>query len=171
MADSEMQSSMSWLLPPEGEALPRYIEAVVEATAARSEAALAEIIGVPASAIGNWKRRLRIPSEHAAWFASELVREVVARNRRVPDHRGSMPKAGVLRFLSRGGGNPFKLPPTDADLVHADLLAALVALARLAWTVTDISMMEDQDALDAMAARLDEIRSQIAKAADLTVYQ
>lgn len=171
MTDMKMQSAMSWLRPPEGDGLPRYVEAVVEATALRSEAALADLIGVPASAIANWKRRRRIPAEYCSWFETELVREILARNGRVPDLRGKMPISGALRFLTRGDGNPFGLPSAYVDLAHGDLFAGLVALARLAWRVSGIALMDDDAALDAMADRLSDLREQIAQAPAMRVYQ
>ena len=138
---------------------------------ARSDAALAEIMGVPGSAIGNWRRRLSIPADHAGWFTSELIHEVVARNGRVPRQCGPMVRSGVLRFLSRANGNPFKLASGNADLAHGRAFGALAAIAALAWRITDINVMEDEQALDAMADRLEEVQGQVAEGTNLRGYQ
>jgi len=132
--DGDMQSSMSWILPPvPGDGVPTYLSAAVRALGGRSDADFARTIGVKPHIIANWRRRRAVPDEWVGWFGSTFVEKVGTYNVELPKVSLEA-RTAVVALIARTRGDPIGAG-RSASIAAGLGLGGLLALAQFLMDV------------------------------------
>ena len=122
-----MQTLMTAILPPEGEGLGRYLDAVTSAVGLRTDADLARLIGVQPSIIASWRRRQTVTRSGAAWLEDNLIKVIA--ERKTCHFTMDSEEMAVMEVLRRTNVDPLNLGPDN--LMAAEAVPPLVSIARI----------------------------------------
>lgn len=128
MNDIKIQSLMSLLVPGEGESVAMFIATVAKAFGSHKDSTVADVIGVPRSAIANWKRRNSIPADYRALFTTAVIEKIVGRNHQYSSTHLEA-RMAFLRMLQRTNGDPYGLGD-KGEIGVANSIPGLLALSQ-----------------------------------------
>ena len=170
MENMSLQSLVSAISPPEGEALGGYLEAVSRALGVSSDAALARVMGLPSSTIANWRRRGVVSKDGLGWFARDMLK-VVARKHDYPFQPGSGEVNAVMELLRNTRVDPLEAG-ASANILTGEAVPPLLALASIIWAGPRSADLDellpfgaDAEVARLLSAALPELRKVIAPGA------
>lgn len=139
MDDTDFQSLMSLVAPRDGESISLFVQRAVWALGGKTDAALADTMGLPRSTVANWKRRNRVADDYIAWFRTTLVEKIGLFARSSPNVTIEA-RAAVLNLIAKNDGDPLGAGlRTSAAALHGLLALSQFLFDRIYDTCQDES--------------------------------
>lgn len=171
MIFTSLQSAIDKLTPPRGvKPVGDFLTHCAKALRARTDADLARHIGIPASNIGNWKRRGVIPDRYHDWFTKNLPTLILSYHDQPVTF--SLEAQKIIVDLLIDFNNRFRWKKSSDTIYIAMHLEGMAHLAELLVNLSDENLRGDREkcvaqAVDELAAlMLEALPSLLPNASD-----
>ncbi|MGQ2940588.1 MAG: helix-turn-helix domain-containing protein [Blastomonas fulva] len=158
MNDTIFQSLMSLLSPGQDESVSLFVQRSVRALGGKTDATLADTMGLPRSTIANWKRRNRVADDYIDWFRTTLA-EKIALYARPPVNVTIEARAAVLNLIAKTDGDPVGAGlKTSASALYGLLALSQFLFDRIYDTCRDESEATIERVTDLLDAAMPMVR-------------